>query len=440
MWCHDVATLALHHVILMVELVNRMPASKSKNTKNNKRSKKNTKGGANSVIREMIALAIANNNPTKRPILKGPTVSKTKTTKLVPRLKRDLPLSECAARYLLASVDPFNPEANGSCIPIANNRSTLKARSILRVSMGAGTKGYGFVQFAPCVANDYPALFYTNGTYTGDSVDTNPLFITGSLAGGINAATVSNLPFKSTALISNSPEFASPTVYGRVVSVGIRITYTGALSATAGVYLWQVHPTHANMTAVSFATMYGDMLTGVRRIDDRTLELTINVKDESEAQFNRTGEITDTSTGQSNILESPSLFPMSNGQVLQSTGLPTTQTLIGGTPLIIRVGGCAAGASFDVQVVQHVEYMGIDANYGCTPSEIDTPGFSAAQDVIESSRSRQLVTPEKPLVEHVMSAVADVGSMLAKSALKQGVSWLSSHLSKPKASLLLMDG
>lgn len=270
-------------------------------------------------------------------------------------------MTECARKYRAAVQTPFSPQALGACLPYPPDRDSLKATTLNRFALTAHTGGTAGFYISPCLANDNFTIWATDGSaafapFVASSSNTAP-------AGwvGIN----NNSPFSGSAL--GSPG----ALEGRIVSVGFRVTYTGNVSSMAGTFSCYVDPSHACVNNSNFtaSAISAALETRYCRISDRPFEQGFTVVNASEQQY--TGaQYVSRYDNKTNWLTA--LYPWSCGTDINCLSANQVGALQnGGAPIVVIIQAAAAGATFYVEYIQHIEYVGKSASYGLTVSHND---------------------------------------------------------------------
>ncbi|ALE29580.1 hypothetical protein [Lake Sarah-associated circular virus-3] len=168
----------------------------------------------------------------------------------------------------VATLDPFRPAAKGACLPTGSCPATYRASAVIRVDGVLGPQGQGIIMVNPSVASDAACLWYSNGsTFTqspvviGNSAYVNGTGLTGPVNGlptlitpGLTQATATSLPFQSDAMFGFNastalplPASGPPQVRARIVSCGVKITFSGTTLNDGGVAYCLVDPQHENL-------------------------------------------------------------------------------------------------------------------------------------------------------------------------------------------------
>ena len=272
--------------------------------------------------------------------------------------------SECGRKYLTAAVSPFSADAVGACTPIVPSRPSLKVTARTYgtfVGSGAGG-GPGFLIVTPCIANDDVVAIGTNSGYAGG----NNVIVTGANATQRINFEAGDLPYTRAQLLSGTAD-APPSVRGRIVSVGVRVRYTGSQLNLQGSILAFVSPTHANLNKQSFseiAQRNGCFRGPISR--DWTEVSTIAI-DQEELEYVRSNQST-----------VKTLYPFSNHQQLEATDYRNN----GGAPIVFCVTG-GTEAPYEFEIVQHIEYTGEAVVAQATPNGIDAGAVEHSQSVLQ---------------------------------------------------------
>lgn len=334
-----------------------------------------------------------------------------------PKVDNSVSLSKCAFKYALAIADPFNPMARDACIPVYPSPPSIKASAVGRLTMAIGTQGVGFVLVSPCLANNLPALFYTNSSYALATI--SPLSANSTLQTGIVASNMSSPFTRAQLAITNG----SSTVSGRMVSMGLRVRYTGTTMNESGAYYCYVTPDHSNVLAngISSPSDLGFFSeTVVNNVTREPCELSIYSIDSAETQYS-----SQASEGTSQLY-----YPYSGHNTTFNGAFTYTDTsvLVGSPCAIIAVTG-VAGSTFVMEIIQHHEFTGPSAYPLATPSDADQRGFeivtaAAAQLPTKKSQSGLMHAPPVKLLFEGIKEVATALKPIALNALVKGAASL----------------
>jgi hypothetical protein len=348
----------------------------------------------------------------KRVIASSITNSKPKSK------TQELRMSPCAIRYAAAIADPFNPIAKMACVPRSPSIPSLKNTSISRITAYVGTQGFGFCLLTPTLANDQPSIWYTTAAFTGTSV--TPLSANNTLTTGVSTSTV-NLPYNTAGLSSVNGAYA---VFGRIVSSGLRIRYTGTTMNESGAYYCYVSPTHDNVAVTA---------SNVNSIGN-LLEATVSTIDREPCSIAAYGiNDNETTYGNSNsAITNNIVFPYASVNTAFNGGFTyAVNGVTSGSPIGVIIFTGVAGSSFVVEGIQHSEYAGPSAATLATPSDADTVGFDMVQAAaaILPLKKQEPQNMHSPPLQLLLDGLKEVASALKPVAL--------SSLSKLAAGMLM---
>lgn len=353
---------------------------KNNNTKNSKISKLNEKS-------KMLATMAKNYRDNSLiPILAK--TSQQPNVKTKPEYAK-VNLSKCAMKFALACSEPFHPSAKGVCGVFGFSAGeTYKLSCITRFTMSAGTQGDGFVAITPTLGSDQALAYYTTSTYAGvDQV--NILTANNTLAVGVSRQLAAQLPFNTSNLLPTSNVSNNNYVQGRIVAIGVRISYVGTTMNQSGNITCLAPTQHYNCTVSSagtnilLSTLQGDEQAVISPVDRDWCDIGIFPTYPFEMGYSASGAIsTNTSV----------CFPYANGATNISGFTDVVASCSTGSPIaILYINGTAAGNTFQVEIIQHVEYAGNNIGYATTPGESDEQGgrlvLRAAQQMETTKKS-----------------------------------------------------
>lgn len=320
-----------------------------------------------------------------------------------------LGLSECVLKYATAISDPWSPLAEGVCIPTFPSRASLKSTTFTRFTVSIGTGNVGWVAICPTLCNDQVCGFASTSTYAG-GVGVAPGINSTTIAGStLSQIVMSNNPF-TTAQLTLASDTVQPTVSGRIVSVGVSVQYTGTKLNEGGLLYGLVHPNHGGIHSYTISQIAAFREACVCTTGSKKHWFTMAGQSEQEVQYPsfQLAQASDTLNA---------LFPFSNGQYID----PTIQT-IGGCPLMIYFTGTAAN-TFEVEIVQHAEYIGSAASNMATPSHSDAVGFQVVNTAAALVQQKATQKPGASRPSIMREAIAEtlhslrpVASFVGKSA------------------------
>lgn len=328
-------------------------------------------------------------------------------------------LSKCALKYALAIADPFHPQARNACLPVFPSPNSQKVTGYTRFTVATGTQGIGYVAISPTLANNEPVAYYSTSTWAGST--TQVLSANDTLQTGINLATMANLPYSSSQLTGGADK-ESATVVGRIVSCGLRITYTGTTSNESGTFYVYSDPLHQNFTVVGSNAAALGVLPDceVCAVTREPCELSAYPVDQYEHLYG-------------NSWPTSSLTPLIHPYSLNTTAFGasayTKVSSIAGTNVGVPVAGvyftgAQTGATYLVEVITHAEYVGSTVGAAVTPSDSDMRGFeivtAAAQRIPQLKMTKPHGTPIISLMKDGLSEVFSALKPVAIDALKAG--------------------
>lgn len=293
-------------------------------------------------------------------------------------------LSECAAKYALAAVEPFNPLARGACVPlppsVGSQKIMLFARFAVTIPAGAN---YGAIWFSPTLAKDTACAYYTSGdasTYYDGSAG----WLKADNSDYFTQVNFSNCPYTSADLTADNPD-----VCGRIVSMGASITCTTPPLYLGGTLVTYSSPTHENVSTIyGYDTLLGQA-TAVQQNMDRQLH------------WIACAGIEDKESVYSNDAESQidKLFPFSNNAALDIP-IGDSETDFNGAPIMciaLHVPTSSSDQTFNIQVVEHVEYSGKRTASLQTPTHVDIVGTAQVRTALSQIHEIRAQNPKANL-------------------------------------------
>jgi len=237
-------------------------------------------------------------------------------------------------------------------------------------------------------------------------------------------AAYNNSPFQAASFIGSSTSITAG-VTARMVSMAIRITCDTAEMQLGGrCYVYQQED-HANLNSISVDLIGNSEETVIYKCKELSrLGATLSCTSENEAEYPY-GDQTTAS------YQTQSIYPYSCGNQLISGGIygAAVGTLsginaiaspinVGAAPCVIILQPSASTsnpATFWVEIVQHVEYIGILSMSDHTATHVDPPGFAlvqAAKREADALRMSAPSIPYKTLFERSMSMAASAVTVL----------------------------
>jgi hypothetical protein len=279
--------------------------------------------------------------------------------------KSNISLSECALKYALAIADPFHPDARNACLPVYPSVPSQKVTGFGRFNVVIGTAGTGFLSIHPTIANNGGAVMFTNVAYTQTSLSW--VTATNVLQTGVTVGSMTNLPYNISQLDSQYSN-GGPSVFGRVVSVGVRVTYTGTTLNESGQYYLYMDPSHQNMTII------GNSLTALGNLSDCDVCGITRAPCEASLYPVNAFETSYLVAADGNPL-SQSIYPYSGGFEQLNGGTFSFNSVNMGIPVGLVAMTGVPGSTFLVEVIEHVEYSGPSTAALQTQSDADQHGF-----------------------------------------------------------------
>lgn len=332
--------------------------------------------------------------------------------------EKQLVLSSVATQYLKSFTDPFSGSTMGAHIPRPPATLSFKVTSFIRGSFSLGTRGFGFVALAPCLANDRPGVYFTTVGF-GAATDctqcpVSDLTIFNQIGGGLNYpawAAFSSMPFSSAQLLNISAGVSgnSNDITGRIVSSSLKVQYQGTVLNRQGMYYGYVDPAMDNVLSVahtansassvgySLASISAKTATEIAKIgENNSMTLVRTTTDPSFDDYAR-----------NNSTNLRKLYPYSGGEyypVTDSGGAFNDSLLNGVASACVLLNG-AAGTPVYFEAVQHLEFIGPGVMQALlTESTSDVVGFDAVKTVLEKAQ-RLIVSDPKATFSNAVKTV-----------------------------------
>lgn len=310
-------------------------------------------------------------------------------TKTKQQKKEQITMIPCTVRFALALSDPFNINARGACVPLGTT-ATYKTHAFARFDV-VTTATPTYILITPSLANNSPTAYYTS---TGSvSTVASPLASANTLNVGWNRL-FHNGPF-------TAAQVSSGAAAGRVVSTGVRIQYTGALTSESGLFYCYHDPLHANISGVSISDLGAFTQAEIGAVSRIPCSHVVHPVNAAEANFQAVDQVAGGSQYTTTMC-----YPFSNGQTSMNTaynvtGFTDTQNgIIVGYPVgVIAVSGIAAGVTLHVELISHMEYIGTAAS----PSSTEvTPDISGTDKVIKAALAIPVMRQDDPIRDRTM--------------------------------------
>lgn len=185
----------------------------------------------------------------------------------------DSDTEECAAKYLVSLSNPFDPTLQ-PCIPGGFGPPSLKLHTFTRGTCATGTNGIGYVLVSATASQTINCVFYTG---SGATVSTAALFP--SSGTGLGTATVNSL--FGTLDFGNDAELLK----ARLVSLGVRLTYSGTTLNMGGTYYALETRDHASLFTMTANDVMASPMTRVLPIDRKPINLCYTPTDQDEMNY-----------------------------------------------------------------------------------------------------------------------------------------------------------
>lgn len=309
----------------------------------------------------------------------------------------------CEAKYALACIDPFHPQAEGSCVPKLPARSSYKVSGKIfgTMHMGDSANALGYVVAKPCLANDLDCVAYTEAQATADEIFTDAQEPVNKLS----RVACTDLPVNYNQLVAPD-ERHGPTARGRIISAGLRVRYIGDQESMNGVLYAYSSPGHESIENMGPDEFKKQM--SCRRIPITRKWVTVTCSAVEDHELNYSSDkfpsylqaVTQTTftdlIDRDNIIRGV-CYPFSNGARVGNTLNEDTNDLKG-TPImgIIYEGTQGKAAKFEFEYIQHTEYaykiehQNETMNHIGTKSELLASSISQAKNYSGKSSSDEL--------------------------------------------------
>jgi len=239
----------------------------------------------------------------------------------------------------------------------------------------ADANGEGRLLIAPCLANDYTAIWYTT---SAAALPVTPI-ATNTAPANWRALAFDTLPYPNSSLSTN--------VDGRIVSVGVRMRYTGTVTSMAGMYFSYVSPDHStvNESRYDISALLAFYETKIQNVSREEFQQAYCNAMPHERAYKGRREYLDTYG--SVATHNPTwLYPWSELVDINQKGPTDAGVILNGTPpILVGVTGAQAGTTFLVEVIEHVEYVGFGASVGLTPSANDAPAAEKIDAAVQNA-------------------------------------------------------
>jgi len=337
--------------------------------------------------------------------------------------KASLKLTPCALRFAAAIADPFGIAAQGACIPSCPAVNSQKVHAFSRFDATVGTAGVGFIAITPCIASDGVIAFYTAPTFTGSSVAL--LTANNTLSVGVATVNPANLPYNVSQSSANAGTVPAQ-VFGRVVSVGVRIWYTGTTLNESGLTYCYVSPTHepvcegpGSNLPMLLSTLSAFEQTEISPLTRNQCSISLFPVVRAEMEYGSVATPTAAAAGSETTL---AVYPYSAGYPgLNNNYTYSAASLNVGAPVGLIMFTGVVGNTVHVEIIQHIEYTGILTAGRTTRDSADEEGAGhvmAAASIMQMEATNNAGQVVKPTMWSMMhSALVQVGNSALKIAV-----------------------
>lgn len=325
-------------------------------------------------------------------------------------------LSECAAKYAIAVVDPWNASARGACVPYPPARPSRKVTTFTRGLMTVGSNGWGYVAVSPTLQGDFASIWYSGLTYPGFVFNA-----TMAPTGGVTALAQSNVPYTRAELTTENPAYFTTQVQGRVVSCSLSLRYVGTELNRGGRVLCFASPDHQNINNMSASDLGARAETDYSTPSydrDKCWTVSYGLNDEELSYTN----IDPTDAATTDTIKAA--YPYSRGQPCTSNALDASY----GCPVLGALVNGVVGNTFEFEVVQHLEYIGVLAESALTESSVDSVGLSTVQTALARTNVAKTSNPSMPLKKVFRQELVKVSKEVGKQAVLKGGAMLMTML------------
>jgi len=151
-------------------------------------------------------------------------------------------LQPCTKKYLDSLIDPASENSKGACIPSGFPIPSQKVRAHVRGMWATGTTGVGFITMRPVYASNGIGIYHTSTTSV---LTTNTVMIS---ATNQVSPLFTTLPF-------DTAQCNSSFVDSRLVSMCLRVRYTGPEETRGGIFSSLEEPDHNDLYAMNLSSM-----------------------------------------------------------------------------------------------------------------------------------------------------------------------------------------
>jgi hypothetical protein len=326
--------------------------------------------------------------------------------------KARVQLGPCASKYLLALMEPWNPQARGACIPKWPAPPSRKDYVFFRGQMVAGTTGFGFFLFTPTLANNNNFGWVSSSTFAGSSAT---FTVTGggvSSTAGVIAINNCNSPF-TVGNLTPAEGNVNSSAHGRVVCSAISIVYSGTELNKGGVYYMYSDSAHDNCYGMNTGNVGSFSTAQVIPITSKRQYLIDGPAYENETEYASGWFDTGGNVGQNTLAQTT---PWAQQNYLEAVS-STNSYLNPACPNVILVQ-TTAGNTFEIEGYWQVEYVGNLATTSLTPSHADPAGFAAVDAARQNATSSSLPTSFARVMKGATEILQEMSGPATQSFLR----------------------
>jgi hypothetical protein len=357
---------------------------------------------------------------------KGPNPQGNMPVKLTMNSMMKTILSDCAAWYLHAQVNPFYPidgigpvsawwkktygtDPQPACIPTYPASPSRKLWQITRFNFSTGASGGGMLALAPVrLANNYSGAFNSNCPIAVSSTawgGNGSVFATmdswAAVApdAGINMLNVSS-EFTQTdlAFVGSSADLNNVVKY-RPVSVGMRVKYIGTAMNRSGTIHCVHTPNHESLSGLTIDYLSNTPSYFAQDVTDNWVTLQYCVVDPEEVEYKMDG-----------IVNSAAITS-------QNAGIIATRAVLNHYMGFMIFGSFSQ--PWSAEIIQHFEVIGPPI-VGKTKTNVDIGGLSAVSNVINPANV-SVMSQHPKVIEEIARTQPSTVTELGENLLDQGV-------------------
>jgi len=395
-------------------------------------------------------------------VVAGPQATSASQTYIpvffMPCLAKDSPVAVVGPPLTPAELNTFsvspamfstaNAVTNGGTASTTSGSSTITLVGNSTVLLGPGSQiivtGAGFpantkiTSLLSGTANTSGAVYGMTGAATTTVASaaytvTNVNSANSELTGKGCSAYYINSPYFSSQF--NDAIGAQAQVQGRIVSFGASSQYVGTVLNTGGLYYQYTAPNHSNLNTLNSGTAFISTLgtqdeTLIERITAKKEWFVTGSAENSEIDYSGPYNLDNAGTS----LATNAVYSYSSGYALSPdfASAVTANLLggnfaasIGGSPMVLLMS-VPQGALFEIEVCQHVEFIGPLTAAFHTPTHSDARGFEVVNTAVQRLAQLRVANPNDKVPALMAKAVTMVLEELAPVVLPMARSGVQS--------------